>query len=173
MSPRRSSTPRNGFSYIFQMRCCVCSNELCVPSCQCSVSMQQVNNSCVHFIWQHCTWKIRWFPHALPPSLLEVHERYNVLQGHCWASFPCWRCWGAWGINLKKRIRSIRKHAPSAFKQTISTVAGQCSWCGSTWMHFSLVYLVAKPTRFHASIQQNHIVLYVPVFLELKCGHVS
>lgn len=50
MSPHRSSAPKNSFSYIFQMRCCGWYNKLCVKSCQCSLSMQQVNNSCVHFI---------------------------------------------------------------------------------------------------------------------------
>lgn len=110
------------------------------------------------------------FSHALPPSLPVPYDHCNVLQGHCWASFPCWKCSGAWGINLKKRIRSIRKHAPNAFKQTISMVAVQCSKCGSAWMHLSLVYLVAKPTRFNALIQQNHFLLYVSAFSGPKCG---
>lgn len=159
-SPHSSSKPRNGFSYIFHIRCCGWYNKCRVPS-WCSVSMHQVNYSCVHFIWQHRTWKIRWFPHALLPSLLVLYEHCSVLQGHCWASFPCWTRWGAWGINLKKRIRSVRKHAPNAFKLTNSLVEVQCSGCGSTWMHFSLVYLVEKPTRYHALIEQNHPVLCV------------
>lgn len=122
-SPHSSSPPRNGCSCIFQTRCCGWYNELRAPSCQRSASMQQVNYSCVHFFWRLCTWKIRWFPHALPPSLLMPYKQRNVPQGHCWASFPWWSGWGAWGINLKKRIRSLRKRAPNAFKQTISIVA--------------------------------------------------